>query len=151
MKSCPTCNRVETDETLAFCRLDGAHLVPFDGESATAVLPVGSRSGPGIERVTSRVSRPAKAKAIDSIAVLPFENVSNDPNTEYLSDGITESIINNLSQLPRLKVMARSTVFRYKGQQQIDPQRVGNELRVRAVVTGRVLQPGDHLTIGIEL
>src|SRR6266567_398139 len=151
MKSCPTCNRVETDETLAFCRLDGARLVPFDGESATAVLPVGSRSGPGIGRVTSRVSRPAKAKAIDSIAVLPFENVSNDPNTEYLSDGITESIINNLSQLPRLKVMARSTVFRYKGQQQIDPQRVGNELRVRAVVTGRVLQPGDHLTIGIEL
>ena len=150
MKRCPTCKRVETDETLAFCRLDGTRLAPFDSESATAVFPVRSSTAPGTERVTSRVRGPSKSKIIDSIAVLPFENVSNDPNTEYLSDGITESIINNLSQLPKLKVMARSTVFRYKGQQ-IDARQVGNELGVRAVVTGRVLQPGDHLTIGIEL
>ena len=93
---------------------------------------------------------PRSRKAVDSIAVLPFENATGDPNTEYLSDGITESIINSLSHLPKLRVMARSTVFRYKGQT-TDPQRVGNELNVRAVLTGRVVQRGDLLTIGTEL
>src|SRR5713226_9616519 len=67
-----------------------------------------------------------RGQAIDSVAVLPFVNVSADPNTEYLSDGITESLINNLSQLPGLRVMARSTVFRYKGKE-ADPQKVGQE------------------------
>ena len=89
-------------------------------------------------------------KALDSIAVLPFENATGDPNSEYLSDGITESLINSLSRLPKLRVMARSTVFRYKGQA-IDPQRVGGELNVRAVLTGRVVQRGELLTIGTEL
>jgi len=89
-------------------------------------------------------------KPFDSIAVLPFENASADPDTEYLSDGITESIIGNLSHLPTLRVMARSTVFRYKGQL-ADPQKVGNELNVRTVLTGRVVQRGDSLTIGTEL
>ncbi|MGO9589928.1 MAG: protein kinase domain-containing protein [Candidatus Acidiferrales bacterium] len=89
-------------------------------------------------------------KALDSIAVLPFENATADPDAEYLSDGITESIINSLSHLPKLRVMARSTVFRYKGQI-ADPQRVGSDLNVRAVLTGRVVQRGDSLTIGIEL
>jgi serine/threonine-protein kinase len=79
--------------------------------------------------------------AIDSLAVLPFVNVSNDPDTEYLSDGITETVINNLSQLPQLRVMARSTVFRYKGQD-VDPQTVGQDLNVRAVLTGRLVQRG---------
>src|SRR5258705_12322238 len=69
---------------------------------------------------------------------------------EYLSDGITESIINSLSQLPRLKVMARSTVFRYKGGD-IDFQQVGRDLGVRAVLTGRVLLVGERLIIGTEL
>jgi len=89
-------------------------------------------------------------KAFDSIAVVPFENATADPDTEYLSDGITESIISSLSRLPKLRVMARSTVFRYKGQM-IDPQKVGAELNVRAVLTGRVVQRGDLLTIGTEL
>jgi serine/threonine protein kinase/tetratricopeptide (TPR) repeat protein len=93
---------------------------------------------------------PRARKAFDSIAVLPFENATADPNAEYLSDGITESIINSLSHLPKLRVMARSTVFRYKGQV-ADPQRVGNELNVRTVLTGRVVQRGDLLTIGTEL
>jgi len=93
---------------------------------------------------------PRSRKALDSIAVLPFENATGDPNTEYLSDGITESIINSLSHLPKLRVMARSTVFRYKSQT-TDPQRVGNELNVRAVLTGRVAQRGDLLNIGTEL
>jgi len=101
-------------------------------------------SGPTTPRV------PRSRKTFDSIAVLPFENVAADPNTEYLSDGITESIINSLSHLPKLRVMARSTVFRYKGQIS-DPQKVGSDLNVRTVLTGRVVQRGDLLIIGTEL
>jgi eukaryotic-like serine/threonine-protein kinase len=92
----------------------------------------------------------ARGSAIESIAVLPFENESGDPNTEYLSDGITESLINNLSQLPSLRVSARSAVFRYKGSAP-DPQRVGQDLRVRAVLSGRLLQRGDTLVVRTEL
>lgn len=88
--------------------------------------------------------------AINSIAVMPFANVGSDPNAEYLSDGITESIISSLSPLPQLKVMARSTVFRYKGRE-IDPQKVGRELNVRAVLAGRVEQHGDDLIVSAEL
>jgi eukaryotic-like serine/threonine-protein kinase len=90
------------------------------------------------------------AQAIDSVAVLPFTNVGGDANTEYLSDGLTESLINSLSQLPNLKVIARSSVFRYKGKE-VDPQMVGRELGVRAVLTGRVVQLGDNLVIQTEL
>ena len=88
--------------------------------------------------------------AIDSLAILPLVNASADPNAEYLSDGITESIINSLSQLPRLRVMARSTVFSYKGQQ-VDPREVGRTLGVRGVLTGRVVSRGDSLNIQTEL
>jgi serine/threonine protein kinase/Tfp pilus assembly protein PilF len=88
--------------------------------------------------------------AITSVAVLPFVNASNDPNTEYLSDGISESLINALSQLPRLRVMARTTVFRYKGRE-ADPQQVGRELGVQAILTGKVLQRGDTLIVQAEL
>lgn len=91
-----------------------------------------------------------RGKAIDSIAVLPFANVGGDPNTEYLSDGITESLINNLSQLPNLTVMSRNSVFRYKGQE-ADAQVVGRDLKVQAVLTGRMVQHGDSLSISAEL
>jgi len=89
-------------------------------------------------------------KTIHSLAVLPLENASNDANTEYMSDGITESLINTLSQLPGLKVISRTTAFRYKGQRG-DPQKVGRDLRVDAVVTGRVIQQGENLIIQAEL
>ena len=90
-------------------------------------------------------------ETIDSIAVLPFVNVSNNADTEYLSDGISDSIIETLSQLPNLKkVSAFSSVLRYKGQQ-IDPQNVGRELNVRAVLTGRLVQRGDDILIIAEL
>ena len=89
-------------------------------------------------------------KEISSIAVMPFVNSGNDPNTEYLSDGITESLINSLSQLPNLAVMARSSVFRYKGRD-IDPQAVAKDLKVQAVVTGRVVQRGDQIIVSSEL
>ena len=88
--------------------------------------------------------------AIDSLAILPFQNASGDPDTEYLSEGITETIINSLSQLPKLRVVPRTTVFRYKGRE-VDPQAVGRELDTRAVVAGRVLQRGDTLIIRAEL
>jgi TolB-like protein len=91
-----------------------------------------------------------RGKPIDSIAVLPFANASNDPNTEYLSDGLTESLINSLSELPKLRVMSRNSVFRYKGQE-TDAQTAGRQLGVRAVLTGRVVQRGDNLTISTEL
>ena len=91
-----------------------------------------------------------KNAAIDSIAVLPFENSTKDPDTEYLSDGITESIINNLTQLPKMRVIARSSVFRYKGRG-ADPLAAGRELGVRAVLTGRIMQRGDNLAISVEL
>jgi len=104
----------------------------------------------GTPRKTQTTRRGRSRKAIDSLAILPLLNASGDPDTEYLSDGITESIINNLSQLPKLRVMARSTVFRYKGKE-IDPQSVGRELGVRAALTGRLLQRGDLLIIKAEL
>ena len=88
--------------------------------------------------------------AIESIAVLPFVNQDNDPNVEYLSDGLTESIINGLTRLPNLKVSPRSSVFRYKGKE-TDPLKAGNELGVRAVLTGRVQQRGDDLVVSAEL
>ena len=85
-----------------------------------------------------------------SIAVLPFENQNRDPDTDYLCDGIPESIINSLSQLPNLKVMSRNSVFHYKGKQ-TDAQAVGKELKVQTLLTGRVRQRGDGLTIAVEL
>jgi len=88
--------------------------------------------------------------AIDSIAVLPFVNQSGDPNNEYLSDGLAESLIYRLSQLPNLKVSPTSSVFRYKGKE-IDPIKVGNDLGVSAVLSGRIAQRGDSLTISAEL
>jgi eukaryotic-like serine/threonine-protein kinase len=85
-----------------------------------------------------------------SIVVLPFENASNDPNAEYVSEGISEALINSLSDLQRLKVIARSTAFHYKGKD-IDPRRVGRELQVAAVLTGRVRQVQDALSIQVDL
>jgi serine/threonine-protein kinase len=88
--------------------------------------------------------------AVDSIAVIPFINQDQDPNSEWISDGLTESIINNLTQLPNLKVIARSSVFRYKGKE-TDPIAVGKELGVRAVLVGRLMHRGDTMLISTEL
>ncbi len=88
--------------------------------------------------------------AIDKVAVLPFVNASNDPNAEYLSDGISDSLINSLSLLPQLKVIARSSTFKYKGKE-IDPQEVALALGVEAIVTGRIVQRGDDLQISVEM
>jgi serine/threonine-protein kinase len=92
----------------------------------------------------------ARGKPITSMAVLPFANAGADPNTEYLSDGITEGVINSLSRLPQLRVMARTTVFRFKGHED-DPQKIGRDLGVGAVLVGRIHPRGDLLTVQTEL
>ncbi|HSE36175.1 MAG TPA: tetratricopeptide repeat protein, partial [Blastocatellia bacterium] len=92
----------------------------------------------------------ARGGAISSVAVLPFANTGNDPNMDYLSDGISEALINSLTELQQLRVIARSTVFRYKGKE-IDPQTIGRELNVRALLMGRVRQSGDNLNIQVDL
>ena len=90
------------------------------------------------------------ATSIDSIAILPFENKSNTADTDYLSDGLAESLIYRLSQLPNLKVSPTSTVMRYKGKD-TDVKKIASELGVNAVLTGRIAQRGDDLTISVEL
>ncbi|MGI8837780.1 MAG: protein kinase domain-containing protein [Pyrinomonadaceae bacterium] len=95
-------------------------------------------------------NRSASISQIESIAVMPFVNEGGNADVEYLSDGMTETLINSLSQLPKLSVKARSSVFRYKGKD-VSPQTVGNELTVQAVLNGRVVQRGDNLTLSLEL
>jgi TolB-like protein/Tfp pilus assembly protein PilF len=208
MKRCPKCNRAESDDSLAYCRADGTHLVsdgsfvsesagtlrfgsaPVTGETGTRILPTGeapsrptapttvidkqqatggtqklskpkSRRGVVAAVVVVAVlalaasvylylSRDKSAAAKNSIAVLPFQNASGDPNLEYLSDGITENIINSLSQLSNVRVMARTTMFSFKGKD-ADPRAIGKQLGVVAVLTGRVVQRGDSLTIQADL
>ncbi|HYP53625.1 MAG TPA: hypothetical protein VEQ42_08795, partial [Pyrinomonadaceae bacterium] len=166
MKLCPTCQRAYADEALNFCRADGTPLTPASEQQATLELgtPRGANEGPtelfnasgqvatssSLTAPLGRRRRPSRSKVIDSLAVLPLANESDGAQSEYLSDGITEGIINILSQLPRLRVVPRSTVFRYKGRA-ADPQDVGRELGVRAVLTGRVVQVGDSLVVKTEL
>ena len=211
MKRCPQCNRVETDEALKFCRVDGATLISDSGsvsgdagtakfssgsvssEIETSVLPhttdasinratapttvLAASQTPGTTRELSK-SNPRKVivvvavvcaislaivigglilyrartqtTAITSIAVMPFVNDSGNADFEYLSDGMTETLISSLSQLPNLNVKARSSVFRYKGKE-ANPQTIGKELNVQALLNGRVVQRGDQLTLSLEL
>lgn len=209
MKRCSQCNRVETDDALKFCRVDGATLVSdsltVDNEAGTARLRRDSietetdtsilshKTNTNVNRATGPTialshapadkkgepnSRKALIiaaavvvvgaiaaggyvigrklfastpnKAIESVAVLPFENKSGSPDSEYISDGLAESVIYRLSQLSNLKVSPRSSVFRYKGQM-IDAEKVGNELGVDAVMSGRLIQRGDNLAISVDL
>ena len=113
----------------------------FSSERATQILS---------KTLIAPTRKTRTRKAIDSLAVLPFVNDRDDAETEYLSDGITECIINSLSKLPKLRVVPRSTVFRYKGQE-TDPQEIGRELGVRAVFSGRVVQIGESLIVKAEL
>jgi eukaryotic-like serine/threonine-protein kinase len=109
-----------------------------------AVLAIAAAAGFYFVRAKS------DTKKITSIAVLPFVNATTDPGNEYLSDGLTESLIGTLSQLPDLKVMARSTVFKFKGKED-DPRQIGQTLQVGAVLMGRITQHGDELGIDADL
>jgi TolB-like protein/Tfp pilus assembly protein PilF/predicted Ser/Thr protein kinase len=135
-----------------------AHLIPGTGTMAAAanhsrrwVVGIAAAvivvlAAAGVFLYRSRGSQ----QEISSIAVLPFVNASNDPNSEYLSDGLTEGLINSLSQIPNLAVMSRSSVFHYKGRD-VDPQVVAHDLKIEGVVTGRIVQRGDQLIISAEL
>ena len=214
MKRCPQCHRVETDEALKFCRIDGTTLISdsssISGEAGTAQLgapsdtsevhtsilphqtnpPVNRATGPTTVLplppttgstselsktkakrrmtvviavvVTAAVaataailvdtyrSRKASGSAIQSIAVMPFVNEGGNADLEYLSDGMTESLMSSLAQIPNLNVKARSLVFRYKGKD-TNPQTVGRDLNVQAVLNGRVVQRGVDLILYLEL
>jgi TolB-like protein/Flp pilus assembly protein TadD len=170
MKSCPTCSRVYANDALRFCRHDGSPLVaapeeatrllgdsgsihssPQTGELSADLAPRAAATSSSLTApMPAQRRRATRRRAVDSLAVLPFSNESGDAQTEYLSDGITESIINALSQLPRLRVLPRSTVFRHRGPA-VDPLGVGQQLGVRAVLTGRVAEVGGWLVIRTEL
>ena len=210
MKYCPRCNRVETDEALKFCRVDGATLVidssPIGSEVGTATLGSQSASSEtetsilptdaNINRATApttvlppqstpantgTLAKPRERKtaiigaliavvifavvgifvvytylsrkgpaAIESIAVMPFVNASGNADVEYLSDGITETLISSLSNLPNLNVKPRSTVFRYKGKE-TNSQTIAKELGVQGLLTGRVIQRGQDISLYVEL
>jgi len=191
MKRCPQCKRVESDDSLAFCRVDGAALFedsaslnddvgtirfnsePITGEAQattvlskrqtienTAVLPKPNRlpvivALVGLLAVAAIVGgyfyiRTKKVAPIEAIAVMPFVNEGNNPDVEYLSDGMTETLISSLSQLPNLNVKPRSTVFRYKGKD-TNPETIGKELNVQAVLNGRVIQRGQDVSLFVEL
>src|SRR5271156_6558614 len=91
-----------------------------------------------------------QTKAIDSLAILPLENASGDPETEYLSDGIAETLINTLAQLRKIRIVPRAIAFRHRGAG-IDPLTVGRGLGVRAVLAGRLVQRGEDLIVSVEL
>jgi serine/threonine protein kinase/Tfp pilus assembly protein PilF len=127
----------------------GAALDTQTSDAATtfpSTTPPAFRVTPSQKRVRRRRAR----RVIDSLAVLPLVNISEDDELKYFTDGLTESLINNLSQIPRLRVMARSTVFRYKGPN-ADPQAIGRELDVQAVLTGHVVQRAGAFVVSAEL
>ena len=216
MKRCPQCNRVESDDALAFCRADGTALisdsgslrgggvdtakfgsVPVSSEIQTSILPHVTDAGinrptapttvlpaPRTPGTTRELTKPSRRRvilaitavcafglavvvialvvsaflnrsktgtnAITSIAVMPFVNASGNADVEYLSDGMTETLISSLSQLPNLNVKPRSSVFRYKGKE-TNPQMIGKELDVQAILNGRVVQRGQDLSLFVEL
>jgi serine/threonine protein kinase len=113
--------------------------------AAAAVVAVAALAAAGFWYL-----RPAKAGQIDSVAVLPFTNVNGDASTNYLSDGITESLIASLTHVPDLKVKSRTSIFRYKGKD-VDAQKIGSELGVSALVSGRVTPHGDTMEVNVEL
>jgi serine/threonine protein kinase/tetratricopeptide (TPR) repeat protein len=121
------------------------------GPRTTAQIDSGPRRAAVTQpRTVVRRTSSGKTRQIQSLAVLPFANLSGDDEADYLSDGVTESLINKLSRLSGLRVTARSVAFRYKGRD-IDPVATGRELKVRAVLAGRVLKRGDRLSVHAEL
>jgi serine/threonine protein kinase/tetratricopeptide (TPR) repeat protein len=120
------------------------------GKAVIGLIAVGIVAVLVVAGVVYFSSNAGKASEIDSVAILPLATDSNDQNAQFLSDGITDSLIDSLSQIPHLRVMSRSSVFHYKGRE-IDPEAVGRELKVKAVLTGRLMQHGDNLFVSTEL
>lgn len=207
MKRCPQCNRVEPDDALGFCRVDGATLVTgplSDSENTTAIFDTSAPSSesttrsfsPHTNEGVSRTTGPTTAlpsqqlhsqtrglakltrakilmavgavivaaigvtaysllsrtrnTAISSVAVLPFVDRSGNTDSEYITDGLAESLIYRLSQLPNLRVSPSSSVMRYKGKE-VDVQKIAAELGVDAVMSGRMVERGENIMISVEL
>lgn len=190
MKRCSRCNRVETDEALKFCRVDGAALVSesasLGGEDAsevqTSILSHQTDADMTTKRFVEHVDETKgekqkqfkvfgaigilliaalgigsywyftrdHARQIDSIAVMPFVNESGNADVDYLSDGMTETMINTLTGLPNLNVKPRSSTFRYKGRES-EAKTIGRELNVNAILNGRLVQRGDEITLFLSL
>ena len=141
------------DAAVAHSTSSAAYLVKeikLHNRGALIILAVLIASIIGVYFAYSRYAGGTGAGTIRSVAVLPFENKTNDPDSEYLSDGISESLINSLSQLPGMKVIARNSSFKYKNKE-VDLQEVASTLGVDAILTGRVTQRGDNLVISAEL
>jgi len=133
--------------------LPGTRAVGFAARNKSGILAaigIAALLAVGVYWGTRRAGVLPERGAIDSLAVLPFENVGGEEETAYLSDGVADTLINELSRLPGLRVMARSTSFRFRGSE-IDPRQAGRDLAVGAVVTGRVSVRGDTLAITAEL
>lgn len=142
--------RLEIDAALASLSSTELASRSSGGISLSEAVTVELKSGAGKTTSTRRSRKSKTPKTIDSLAILPLANVSKDSQMEYLSDGITESIINSLAQLPKLRVVPASTVQRYKGHA-VDPQLTGKELKVRAILTGRVQLVANALIVKTEL
>ena len=140
-------------EALGAVTASGAGQSTASQSGTRATGAVEMPAAPGREtsgKATASSARSRRRRGIDSLAVLPFVNATRDDELEYLGDGLTESLINNLSQIPKLRVMARGTVYRYKGRD-ADPQQIGRELGVKAVLSGRIVQVADRFRIAVEL
>jgi eukaryotic-like serine/threonine-protein kinase len=125
-------------------------LPPDAGETRTQAAVIATRAPVGTRRDATPPGRRRTRRRIESIAVLPLVSAPGDSELDYLAEGLTESLIDNLSQIPRLRVMARSTVFRFQGQL-VDPRTVGRELNVQVVLTGRVNQQAGVFAVSTEL
>jgi eukaryotic-like serine/threonine-protein kinase len=115
--------------------------------------PAASDAAPRPSAPPAKRDKPSSGRhttAIDSLAILPLENASGDPETEYLSDGIAETLINTLAQLRKIRIVPRAIAFRHRGRD-VDPLAVGRELGVRAVLAGRMIQRGNDLIVSVEL
>jgi eukaryotic-like serine/threonine-protein kinase len=141
----PAASAGASSDTQVVVGLFARHKKAFFVVAAAAILILAGL-GYGAYRWLSSGS----GSTIDSLAVLPFTNVSGDASTDYLSDGITESVIASLTHVPELKVKSRNSVFRYKGKD-VDVQKAGNELGVSALVSGRVTPHGDNVEVSAEL
>jgi len=141
MKRCPQCNRVESEEALKFCRVDGAPLVA-ESESATISLP-GSLPSEEINTTGRLTDTP-------SIAVLPFVNMSADPENEYFCDGLAEELLNALAKIDDLKVAARTSAFSFKGRN-VEVGEIGRVLNVKTILEGSVRKAGNRMRTTVQL
>jgi len=152
MKRCPQCNRIETDDALAFCRIDGIRLIADTAgfEQPTAILTGGGRSTELTGGARSAELTTGHLPNVPSIAVLPFVNMTADPENEYFCDGLAEELLNALTKISDLKVAARTSAFSFKGRN-TNVSEIGTALHVNTVLEGSVRKSANRLRISAQL